>query len=97
MALTTSGVYSATTAPATPGMGVLAHREQVAAAILAGASGTVHVMLEGGGSLTGIVDTSHIGDLTHTSGNVLGGIVLITDSGSVQWVVPLERIVAVGQ
>ena len=79
-----------------PGVAPLFHRERVWAAALAGASGTVHLILEGGATLTGMLDVSHVGNLTGGTNPPQGGIVLVTDGSSVVWTVPLERIVSVG-
>lgn len=55
--------------------------------ILAGASGTVKVMLRGGGTITGTVDVSKLAR----------GVVLITDATPMTWVIPVDNVEAAGQ
>jgi len=96
MALSTQGQgYYGTGSPTS----IQAVRERNTVAALSGATGTVHLILEGGATLTGTVDVSGLGNPTAAaSGNGgYGGTIKVTDAGTVVWLVPAGNVIAVGQ
>ncbi|MEV8372478.1 hypothetical protein AB0P21_07050 [Kribbella sp. NPDC056861] len=68
----------------------------IAGALIGASGSTTKIMLVGGGTLTGTVDTS---SLTNPGANpgTPGGLVKLTDSGPVTWLIPAASIIAVGQ
>ena len=55
--------------------------------MLVGVTGSVKIMLRGGGTITGTVDATKLSQ----------NIVIITDATPTTWVIGLDNIVAVGQ
>lgn len=72
-------------------------REHNVTVALAGATGVVHLVLEGGATLTGTVDISTLGDPNQAGG--YGAVFKLTDTATpaVTWVIDCGNVVAVGQ
>lgn len=97
--LSTSGFNPVTaTNPALPD----AIRERNVCAALAAATGVVHLVMQGGATLTGTIDTTNLGrpgmkPAGHELDAPSGGQVKLTDSGGIIWLLAAADVLAVGQ